>query len=76
MSDGFSGHSGSCDSSHAHESVSATRWSGINPQLAGDPSGGTSKPNTFPSESMKIAKYLGYVLALIFLLVVYVAYRS
>lgn len=75
MSDGFSGHSGSCDSGHTHESVSATSWSGINPQLAGNPSRGASKPNTFPSESMKIAKYLGYVLALMFLLVVYVAYR-
>lgn len=76
MSDGFSGHSGSCDSGHTHESVSATRWSDINPRLAGDSSGGASKPNTFPSESLKVAKYLGYVLALMFLLIAYVAYRS
>ncbi len=76
MSDGFSGHSGSCNSGHAHESVSATRWSGINPQLAGEPSRGAGRPNTFSSESLRIAKYLSYVLVLMFLLVVYVAYRS
>jgi hypothetical protein len=76
MSDDFTGHSGSYDSGHAHESVSATKWSDVNPQLPDGSSEGTGKPNTFPSESLKIAKYLGYVLALIFLIVVYVAYRS
>lgn len=76
MSDDFSGHSGSYDSGHAHESVSATKWSDVNPQLPGESSGGTGKPNTFPSESLKVAHYIGYVLVLIFLIVVYVAYRS
>jgi hypothetical protein len=74
MSDDFSGHPGSHDSAGGHlgESLNATRWPDANIQLPDGSSGGAGKRNSFPSESRNVAKYIGYVLMLIFL---YIAHK-